>query len=131
MLSQLDQAIGSQFGKRPFNLAKSRPMSSVLFPRLEHYLVDCFGTVLKSSRQIVKTVEHTTVAMSLTMGGGNRYPFSILLITSWLDQFQYGRSPYDITSQQTIPKLHTSEAEVNLRKAIASGAVQRTGIFPP
>lgn len=30
-----------------------------------------------------------------------------------------------------MPKLQTSEAEVNLRKAIASGAVHRTGIFPP
>jgi hypothetical protein len=48
-----------------------------------------------------------------------------------LDQFQYGLSPYDITSQHTIPKLHTSEADVNLRKAMASGAVHLTGILPP
>lgn len=52
-------------------------------------------------------------------------------MTSWLLQFQYGRSPYDITSQQTMPNDHTSEAEVNLRKAIASGAVHLTGILPP
>ena len=53
------------------------------------------------------------------------------LMTSWLDQFQYGRSPYDMTSQHTMPKLHTSLADVNFRNAIASGAVHLTGIFPP
>lgn len=31
----------------------------------------------------------------------------------------------------TTPKLHTSLAEENVRKAMASGAVQRMGIFPP
>jgi hypothetical protein len=31
----------------------------------------------------------------------------------------------------TTPKLHTSLAEEKVRKAMASGAVQRTGIFPP
>ncbi len=44
---------------------------------------------------------------------------------------QYGRSPNDITSHMTMPKLHTSLAEVNFLYAIASGAVQRIGIFPP
>jgi hypothetical protein len=47
------------------------------------------------------------------MGGGSLYPFSTALMTSWLDQFQYGRSPYDMISHITTPKLHTSEAEVN------------------
>lgn len=31
----------------------------------------------------------------------------------------------------TTPKLHTSLAEEKVRKAMASGAVQRIGIFPP
>lgn len=31
----------------------------------------------------------------------------------------------------TMPKLHTSLAEVNFLYAIASGAVQRIGILPP
>lgn len=31
----------------------------------------------------------------------------------------------------TTPKLQTSDAAVNFRCVIASGAVQRTGIFPP
>lgn len=31
----------------------------------------------------------------------------------------------------TTPKLHTSLAEEKVRKAMASGAVQRMGIFPP
>lgn len=31
----------------------------------------------------------------------------------------------------TTPKLHTSLAEENVRKAMASGAVHRMGIFPP
>lgn len=44
---------------------------------------------------------------------------------------QYGLSPKAMTSHMTIPKLHTSLAEVNFRYAIASGAVQRMGIFPP
>lgn len=30
-----------------------------------------------------------------------------------------------------MPKLHTSLAEVNFLYAMASGAVQRMGIFPP
>lgn len=44
---------------------------------------------------------------------------------------QYGLSPKAMTSHITIPKLHTSLAEVNFLYAIASGAVQRMGIFPP
>ena len=36
-----------------------------------------------------------------------------------------------MTSHRRTPKLHTSLLEVNLRLKIASGAVQRTGIFPP
>lgn len=36
-----------------------------------------------------------------------------------------------MTSHITMPKLHTSLAEVNFLYAIASGAVQRIGIFPP
>lgn len=31
----------------------------------------------------------------------------------------------------TTPKLHTSLAEEKVRKAMASGAVQRMGILPP
>lgn len=31
----------------------------------------------------------------------------------------------------TTPKLHTSLAEEKVRKAMASGAVHRIGIFPP
>ena len=31
----------------------------------------------------------------------------------------------------TMPKLQTSEAEVNFLNAMASGAVHRTGILPP
>ena len=52
-------------------------------------------------------------------------------LTSWFDIPQYGLSPYDITSHITIPKLQTSLEDVNLRYVIASGAVQRIGIFPP
>lgn len=70
-------------------------------------------------------------ASGQSIGAGSRYPFSILFITSWFDQFQYGRSPYDITSHNTTPYDHTSDADVNFRNAIASGAVHRTGIFPP
>lgn len=66
-----------------------------------------------------------------TIGGGNRYPRSTAFITSWFDQFQYGRSPYDITSHITTPNDHTSEADVNFLYAMASGAVHRTGILPP
>ncbi|TNN48938.1 hypothetical protein EYF80_040881 [Liparis tanakae] len=36
-----------------------------------------------------------------------------------------------MTSHMTMPKLHTSLAEVNFLYAMASGAVQRIGILPP
>lgn len=36
-----------------------------------------------------------------------------------------------MTSHMTMPKLHTSLADVNFLYAIASGAVQRMGILPP
>ena len=44
---------------------------------------------------------------------------------------QYGRSPYDITSHISTPKLQMSLAELNLRCWKASGAVQRTGTLLP
>lgn len=50
---------------------------------------------------------------------------------SWLLMSQYGRSPNAMTSHITMPKLHTSLADVNFLYAMASGAVQRMGIFPP
>ena len=53
------------------------------------------------------------------------------LYTSILVQSQYGLSPYDIISHNTTPYDQTSDAVVNLLNWIASGAVQRTGIFPP
>lgn len=52
-------------------------------------------------------------------------------VTFWLVMSPYGLSPNDSTSHMTIPKLQTSLAEVNIRWAMASGAVHRMGILPP
>lgn len=50
--------------------------------------------------------------------------------TSWLPMSQYGLSPKDMTSHMTMPKLHTSEAELYRWYWMASGAVHNTELFP-
>ena len=80
---------------------EARSVSALLLPAVEHQLMDRFRTIHRRGKTVV--------------------------LLNGLDHI----SAQDMTSHMTIPKLQTSDADMNFRNAIASGAVHRTGIFPP